>query len=417
MNAAPITYKVIFDRKKETAKGKEKGLVQIQAYKGKQIYFSTGIYLKPEEWNEKKAEVKSHSDRHTLNLQIQEILRQLKAQEQTGRQKNPDYSAEDLKRDYKQQEKAFTHFTPFALEQLERDRAKPNGIKLHTYLNRQQMINSFGEFAAGRDRLGAIDYALLDDYFKRHLPAEFVRRYPNNKNKTIAPGTLLKHLKTLKQYEGEAVRRELLRPEQAAFADYNRRGKNIKDNPTERAWLDPEELAQMEACTLPEELIWVRDFYLFMCYTGLRFSDAASITKDHFKTRKEGLELTVRAGKTGKKIAFPLWLLFPSQDGQPESRPERLIKKYWKANGKPFFETSNQNANRLLKTVAEAAGITGKNLTNHTARHTFASFLINRVPITVVRDLLQHSKIDTTMIYAHQSRRTIEQHLQEIDWG
>jgi len=54
-----------------------------------------------------------------------------------------------------------------------------------------------------------------------------------------------------------------------------------------------------------------------------------------------------------------------------------------------------------LKLIAEVAGIK-KHLTFHLARHTVATLLLmNGVPIETIKKLLGHTKITTTMIYAH----------------
>jgi len=68
---------------------------------------------------------------------------------------------------------------------------------------------------------------------------------------------------------------------------------------------------------------------------------------------------------------------------------------------KVFPYTSNQEVNRQLKLIAEAVGIK-KHLTFHLARHTFATLLLmNGVPIETIKKLPGHTKITTTMIYAH----------------
>lgn len=62
---------------------------------------------------------------------------------------------------------------------------------------------------------------------------------------------------------------------------------------------------------------------------------------------------------------------------------------------------SNQKYNSYLKELADVCGIT-KNLTSHTARHTFATTvtLSNGVPIESVSKMLGHKKIQTTQHYA-----------------
>ena len=61
---------------------------------------------------------------------------------------------------------------------------------------------------------------------------------------------------------------------------------------------------------------------------------------------------------------------------------------------------SNQKYNDFLKLIAEAVGI-NKNLTSHVARHTFATYLLNKdIPIETVSKAMGHSDIKMTQHYA-----------------
>lgn len=62
---------------------------------------------------------------------------------------------------------------------------------------------------------------------------------------------------------------------------------------------------------------------------------------------------------------------------------------------------TNIKTNAYLKEIADICRIK-KNLTFHMARHTFATtvLLSNGVPIETVSNMLGHSKITTTQIYA-----------------
>ena len=62
---------------------------------------------------------------------------------------------------------------------------------------------------------------------------------------------------------------------------------------------------------------------------------------------------------------------------------------------------SNQKTNAYLKEIAKACGIY-KNISFHTARHTFATTvtLSNGVPIETVSKMLGHTKLSTPQIYA-----------------
>ncbi|MBC7749621.1 MAG: tyrosine-type recombinase/integrase [Methylotenera sp.] len=62
---------------------------------------------------------------------------------------------------------------------------------------------------------------------------------------------------------------------------------------------------------------------------------------------------------------------------------------------------NNSKNNAYLKEIADLCGIE-KNLTFHMARHTFATTvtLSNGVPIETFSNMLGHTKITTTQIYA-----------------
>ena len=62
---------------------------------------------------------------------------------------------------------------------------------------------------------------------------------------------------------------------------------------------------------------------------------------------------------------------------------------------------NNSKTNAYLKEIADVCGIQ-KNLTFHMARHTFATTitLSNGVPMETVSNMMGHTKITTTQIYA-----------------
>ena len=88
MVSKPAAYWLIFDRIKQTeAKGKNKkikGLLQIEVYfNGQRKYISTGIPVKPNEWDSKRQEVKSKNPNmrpyiilhdEDLNRQVYEVI-------------------------------------------------------------------------------------------------------------------------------------------------------------------------------------------------------------------------------------------------------------------------------------------------------------------------------------------------------
>lgn len=76
---------------------------------------------------------------------------------------------------------------------------------------------------------------------------------------------------------------------------------------------------------------------------------------------------------------------------------------------------SNQRYNAYLKEIADLCKIK-KNLTTHTARHTFATtvLLCNDVPMETAMELLGHTDIRTTQIYGKIVQKKISSDMQSL---
>jgi len=165
---------------------------------------------------------------------------------------------------------------------------------------------------------------------------------------------------------------------------------------------DRDFLSQPELDNLQEKSLFVnrlaivRDMYVFSCYTGLPFSDIEKLTPDDITTGIDGEKWIIyNRVKTGNRAPIPLLPV-----------PLNIIDKYkdYPVNvnkGRLLPVYSNQKINGYLKEVASICGI-NKNLTFHTARHTFATTvtLTNGVPIETVSKMLGHTSIKTTQIYS-----------------
>lgn len=126
--------------------------------------------------------------------------------------------------------------------------------------------------------------------------------------------------------------------------------------------------------------------FLFACYTGLRFSDVAELQPSHM------------VGGRIKKVAVKGAHLTPRELDVPITR---LAQELIDAGGFPMVRHTDQHLNRTLKAVAVAASIP-KKVTFHTSRHTFATlFLEAGGSVEVLRELLGHASLKTTMVYVH----------------
>jgi site-specific recombinase XerD len=165
----------------------------------------------------------------------------------------------------------------------------------------------------------------------------------------------------------------------------------------ERDFLTEDELDRMQSKNIEiNRLSIVRDMYVFSCFTGLPFSDIEKLTPGDISIGIDGGKWIVyNRTKTGNRAPIPLLPI-----------PLGIIEKYrnYQVNvskGRLLPVYSNQKLNAYLKELADICKI-DKELTFHTARHTFATTvtLTNGVPIETVSKMLGHTSIKTTQIYS-----------------
>ena len=143
--------------------------------------------------------------------------------------------------------------------------------------------------------------------------------------------------------------------------------------------------------------------------TGCRITEALSITRNDIDTYS--LSVRVQTKKQRNKRGKPVFRIVPIS---PELSNElaSYILHYNITNR--LFNFSRQRAFQIIKQVAKQAGIT-KPVHPHTLRHSFAVNCISQgVPLPVVKDLLGHSSVLTTMVYLKIVQQDARQFLQQV---
>jgi integrase len=131
-----------------------------------------------------------------------------------------------------------------------------------------------------------------------------------------------------------------------------------------------------------------RQCLLFMLRTGLRISEALSLSGDCLSLNDNPPSYWVtRKGGEDKKLPLPTDML------------TELRKRKKKAK---LFECSQGLCNVALKRGAKKLGV-AEHVTCHSLRHVFATnLLVQKQPIHHVSELLSHSSVDmTARVYAH----------------
>jgi len=219
----------------------------------------------------------------------------------------------------------------------------------------------------------------------------YIRNNPLKEGDPCTTNGTMKHLERLKKMVTWAYKNEWI--DKDPFIAYKLRFKRH-----EMEFLDKDELARIEGRELENPMLRrVRDLFIFSCYTGLAYIDLVMLKPANIMAGADGMQW-IRTSR--KKTEIPV--------NVPLLRPALVIlEKFRAAEDGARWETlfprvSNQEMNRSLKLIGEICEIK-KRLTFHLARHTFATTitLLNGVPIETISKLLGHTKLATTMVYAH----------------
>jgi integrase len=245
-------------------------------------------------------------------------------------------------------------------------------------------LNRIIEFAATQRR--TVDFSTIDLEFYSDFTGYLT------KHLKLASNTIGKDIKTIKTILNEATERGINKNLQ-----YKSRKVSVTSESTDAIYLTEAELDKLETLDLSgnKRLENIRDLFLIGCYTGLRFSDWASLKPAQIK---DGcVEITQL--KTDHSIVVPI-----------HPTVQRILDKY---NGNLPRSISNQKANEYLKELGRIVpagenepvlnAITSKTLTKggskvtvakykwealctHTARRSFATneYLAGMPSITIM---------------------------------
>ena len=176
------------------------------------------------------------------------------------------------------------------------------------------------------------------------------------------------------------------------FLNYKAKVKQV-----ERIFLNADEIIKItEKVFDTDRLNQVRDIFLFSCFTGLAYADVQKLKRTEIVKGLDGeMWIMTKRLKTDTPTRVPL---LPSALSIMEKYSDNPICNI---KGKALPVSTNQKMNAYLKEIAGVCGI-NKDLTFHTARHTFATTvtLSNGVPIETVSKMLGHTNIKTTQHYA-----------------
>jgi integrase len=268
-----------------------------------------------------------------------------------------------------------------------------NSKSFYNYIEKQIRLH-IGKFSEGTIHTYKTQLSKLQKYKPRlefgHIDVDFIKEYDSYMSCTLEnnESTRTKSLKFISQIINKAMVDGIV--EENPFKKANIRFKRINSN---REYLTLKELEVLEKLLAKSNLTKsktnVLEYFLFSCYTGLRYSDVKQL---RYKNIIDG-NISIVTKKTQKKVEIPL---IPQAKrfvgkGLPEQKVFRVI--------------SDQPTNRYLKVICEDAGIK-KHISFHCSRHTFATNCLELgISIEVLKELLGHSELRETLLYAKTTNK------------
>ena len=189
----------------------------------------------------------------------------------------------------------------------------------------------------------------------------------------------------------------------------------------------PVVLSQPEVSSLLSN-VYIEDYKLalsliYQC--GLRISEAINLKNEDINGKETLKTITVRNAKGNKDRVVPLPddLYWSLRKYWPTHRNQKLLFPKKRSHEIGFNRSTTEHCilMRTLQTVIKIAAKEAciiKKVSCHTLRHSYATHLLEAgVSIFVLKELLGHSNIRSTMVYLHITRAMERETLRIINQG
>lgn len=238
------------------------------------------------------------------------------------------------------------------------------------------------------------------------IDISFLQAYETVLKSKHKKNTIYKALSFIKTYINKAIK-ENVYTNNNPFNNYK-----LSRNNGQRAYLTIFEVEKLEKLYINKELEAgaqnVLRYFLFTCFTGLRFADIKTLIFGDLQNEvikgKEIKVIEVIMGKTDKPVRIPVNSKAKLYMPEENSKEKNIFKVF-----------TNQVTNRHLKTIAKAVNIE-KKLSFHVSRHTLATNELEYgIPLEVISSILGHSSTKITQIYAKVSDNLRVQEMQKME--
>ncbi|WP_347067482.1 site-specific integrase [Flavobacterium sp. WV_118_3] len=365
-----ISYRFVIKKEKN-----KQGLypIYLRAFlKGKKIETATPVTIPLRDWSLRNQRVKSQNNYHERYNMILDAIDKKSIKLLVNNFLNEEYPLSLVQ--FKDRLLALNHysveqsFTDYILGYLEENKTK---FKTETWFGYKSQISKMLKFKK------EILFSDINERFINDYRQYMLNTLSNNEN------TASKSLRVLRTFVNISMRFGYIKTNPFQYI-------SIKKVDGKRDFLSIEELNKLTdyyskdnfAKLIEKDIL---GYFLFACYTGLRYSDLKTFSTDLIVDNS----IRLRMHKTGCLVNIPL------------SKKAKMFLPNITFEGSSVFRVyCNKVTNKELKKIGADLGLK-KKLTCHVARHTFATASISLgIPIEVVSKLLGHTSIRTTQVYA-----------------
>ncbi|MEX2402412.1 MAG: site-specific integrase [Rhodothermales bacterium] len=394
------SVKLVLRKSKKRKDGKVPVWLRVTANR-KTRFKSTGVWIEPKYWNERKQEVRgSHELYRSFNDDLAEM--RLDAQAAAIR---ADSAAEVMAKVEGQTGSLTTFFEEF-IEKLDAQGKYWEHKKYKVTLGKLQAV-------AGE----AIDWSELDGTLLARFERHCREKRKNN------PNTIRKELARLRRVVRQAIKDGVFDVANDPFLTYELPKRVAPDRRRLRKQ-ELDALRNVDLTALDDEVDLARDAFIFAVYgAGVRFGDICQLR------RADVTDGTLRYQmmKTGQRVEFPLpaealaildkWksrgdgtFLFPFLQKGDDSDPIRLRRR---------ISSRNAVANKNIKIAAATAEITNPDdVSFHVARHSFADLARRKSGnLYAISKALGHSNLNITERYLSSFDREAVNRLSQDMWS
>jgi site-specific recombinase XerD len=206
-----------------------------------------------------------------------------------------------------------------------------------------------------------------------------------------AQPSIAKHHQVVKTYINMATNANLLGYGANPYLKFTfSKGKNKI-----RTRLDDNEIEAL----IKQPVSMTRDCAVFQLFTGITHKDLEQLTKKNL--RRDGSDVWLEGLRKKSGEMYTIYLL-------PEA--VEIIDRY--AGHEHLIPCRDLwGYNRDLKVLGAAFGLS-KVLTSYVLRHTAATWMLRKgVPITTISNILGHTSIETTLVYAKLEKQIIKEQM------